>query len=144
MKDYSTTSFHQAARDGNCAIIEEKISNEFTGKRKKRISALNELDGNRMSPLHYAAKYGHHLAAKMLVQYGADVFIRGDDGCLPIHLAVKYRPDVFTRSFSSNDGNNDDGVDELQYRISNDIFVIYIFLRVIINNHKVWLILVIT
>ena len=48
-----------------------------------------------MAPLHYAAKYGRIDVARLLVENGADVYLAGDDGCLPIHFAVKYRPEVF-------------------------------------------------
>ena len=106
-RDYSATSFHQAARDGNVSILSDKIANEFIGKRKKRIKALNWLDGNKMSPLHYAAKYGRVDAARLLVEHGANLFQRGDDGCLPIHLAVKYRPDVFASSSTEDDVDTD-------------------------------------
>ena len=79
------------------------------GKRKKRIKALNQLDRDKLSPLHYAAKYGHLETARLLVEQGADVLLKGDDGCLPIHLAVKYRPDVFASSELFASPDDEDG-----------------------------------
>ena len=48
-----------------------------------------------MTPLHYAAKYAQYEAARTLINMNADPTIKGDDGCLPLHFAVKYRPEAF-------------------------------------------------
>ena len=52
--------------------------------------------------------------ARLLVENGADVFLRGDDGCLPIHLAVKYRPDVFAETQGQKESISDDDLENLQ------------------------------
>ena len=52
--------------------------------------------------------------ARLLVENGADVFLRGDDGCLPIHLAVKYRPDVFAETVGQKESISDDDLENLQ------------------------------
>ena len=61
-----------------------------------RSEILNRFDNKNLTPLHYAAKYGHLKAAKFLVEQGADLYQKGGHGGLPIHFVVKYRPDVFT------------------------------------------------
>ena len=55
--------------------------------------------------------------AKLLVENGADVFLRGDDGCLPIHLAVKYRPDVFSEKNLPKESVSDDDLENLQEKM---------------------------
>ena len=52
-----------------------------------------------------------------MVENGADVFLRGDDGCLPIHLAVKYRPDVFSEKNLPKESVSDDDLENLQEKI---------------------------
>ncbi|CBY33439.1 unnamed protein product [Oikopleura dioica] len=97
-KQYESTTFWQAARDGDCQIIEQKIKYQYRGGKRKYLKRdINLLDSMKLAPLHYAAKYGRHDAAKLLIHNGADLLLSGDDGCLPIHLAVKYRPDAFTK-----------------------------------------------
>ena len=61
-----------------------------------------------MTPLHYAAKYAQYDAAKTLIRMNADPTIKGDDGCLPLHFAVKYRPEAFRPIVKSlSDPEND-------------------------------------
>ena len=83
---------------------------------KKFKKDLNELDGNKLSPLHYAAKYGKVEVARLLIKHGADIALVGDDGCLPIHFAVKYRPDVFA---DSNNSNNEPEATQPRLRAAN-------------------------
>lgn len=99
---YYITSFYQAARAGNVELIREKIKTEYRSNRTKLKKVLNTLDDTRMSPLHYAAKYGKVEAARLLVEYGADPVMKGDDGCLPMHFAVKYRPNVYAEEDSTS------------------------------------------
>jgi len=68
---------------------------------------INKLDEDRLSPLHYAAKYGKLEAAKILVSSGARIDLRGEDGCFPIHFAVKYRPKFFENELESGHMAND-------------------------------------
>ncbi|CAG5110986.1 Oidioi.mRNA.OKI2018_I69.chr2.g5330.t1.cds [Oikopleura dioica] len=97
-KQYESTTFHQAARDGDCHIIEQKLKHQYRGGKRKYLKRdINLLDSMKLAPLHYAAKYGRHDAASLLIENGADLLLSGDDGCLPIHLAVKYRPEAFAQ-----------------------------------------------
>ena len=70
------TSLHQASRDGNSALIEEIIAKKFRNK-KQRVFAINKLDSQKMTPLHYAAKYAKMEAATVLIDNGADPTISG-------------------------------------------------------------------
>ncbi len=45
---------------------------------------LNRLDGDKLSALHYGARFGHLEVARVLVENGADPSIRGDDGLSPL------------------------------------------------------------
>ena len=69
---------------------------------------MNRQDTDHMTPLHYAAKYAQYDAAKTLINMNADPTIKGDDGCLPLHFAVKYRPEAFRPLIKSqSDPEND-------------------------------------
>ena len=45
----------------------------------------------QVSPLHYAARHNHLDVIKVLVEFGADVNIRGDDGLRPLHYAARFK-----------------------------------------------------
>ena len=51
------------------------------------LDAQNE-DGQ--TPLHLACERGHQFCIKLLVQYGADIFLANSLGQLPFHAAVQY------------------------------------------------------
>ena len=85
-----------------------------------------------MTPLHYAAKYAKIEAAQVLIENGADPSIPGDDGCLPLHFAVKYRPDVVRSSSESDpekitaetpEENEDESPKERVLSFSEDAFI---------------------
>jgi hypothetical protein len=77
---------HQIARDGDVELF-GKLVKLLTpdGARKK----VNALDGEKLAPLHYAARYHHLAMAKALVASGADVNVRGAEGLTPLHYAAK-------------------------------------------------------
>ncbi|KAF0308713.1 Transient receptor potential cation channel subfamily A member 1 [Amphibalanus amphitrite] len=52
---------------------------------------LNQLDSERLSPLHYAARYNRLETVRLLIKYGARANIRGEDGLTPLHYAARYR-----------------------------------------------------
>jgi len=56
-KQYESTTFWQAARDGDCQIIEQKIKYQYRGGKRKYLKRdINLLDSMKLAPLHYAAK----------------------------------------------------------------------------------------
>ncbi len=57
----------------------------------KVASRVDALDDNKMSALHYAARYGHLDVVRQLVEKGADTSIKGFDGLTPLHLCAKYK-----------------------------------------------------
>ena len=78
------------ARDGDIQGIESlfrRISPE--PKTSRIIKKINTLDENRVGILHYAARYEHLTMVKLIVHWGGDVNIRGDDGLTPLHFAAK-------------------------------------------------------
>ncbi|KAF2346870.1 Ankyrin repeat-containing domain, partial [Trinorchestia longiramus] len=80
----------QLARDGDSAVLALAIS-RLGEQRRGRI---NQLDSNRLSPLHYAARYSHSPAITALLQAGALVNIRGQDDLTPLHCAARYRKSI--------------------------------------------------
>ena len=88
-KYYAQVEF-QLARDGDVQGIESlfrRISPE--PKTSRIIKKINTLDENRVGILHYAARYEHLSMVKLIVHWGGDVNIRGDDGLTPLHFAAK-------------------------------------------------------
>ncbi|KAK7083504.1 hypothetical protein SK128_026936, partial [Halocaridina rubra] len=49
---------------------------------------VNKLDGDQLSPLHYAARYNHIETVKALLDHQADVNIKGQDDMTPLHYAA--------------------------------------------------------
>lgn len=78
---------------------------------------INKLDEDRLSPLHYAAKYAKLAAAKILVANGARVDLRGEDGCYPIHFAVKYRPKFFETELDNPTNMANEFINTLKFLI---------------------------
>ena len=54
---------------------------------KKNVLNINSKNINEETPLHKAARLGNIEAAKLLIQYGADIGISGMDG-LPIDVLL--------------------------------------------------------
>ena len=78
------------ARDGDIKGMESLLQRIGTPKSPRVIMKLNSLDDNKFGVLHYAARYEHFEMVKIIVFWGADVNIRGDDGLTPLHFAAKY------------------------------------------------------
>nr|UPO70950.1 sTRP5 [Mesobuthus martensii] len=79
---------HQAVRNGNLEALQCFLSN-MTKTAIRR--TINSLDDKKMTPLHYAARYNHINVAKLLLDYGAEIDSKGEDGVLPLHVASRYR-----------------------------------------------------
>uniref|UniRef100_A0ABM0LZY0 Transient receptor potential cation channel subfamily A member 1 homolog n=1 Tax=Saccoglossus kowalevskii TaxID=10224 RepID=A0ABM0LZY0_SACKO len=68
-------SLHQGARDGNIDLMKRLVANITTNKKKR----INLLDDDKMTPLHYAARYNNYHIVTLLVEHGADVRSIGED-----------------------------------------------------------------
>ena len=44
-----------------------------------------------VTPLHYAAGYGHKEIAELLIDKGADVDAKADNGITPLDAAIKFK-----------------------------------------------------
>ena len=58
-------------------------------KSPRVVNKLNTLDESKVGVLHYAARYEQIEMVKVVVFWGADVNIRGDDGLTPLHFAAR-------------------------------------------------------
>ncbi|XP_030851100.1 transient receptor potential cation channel subfamily A member 1 homolog isoform X3 [Strongylocentrotus purpuratus] len=103
-------TLHQLARDGD-AITLKRLINQIIKRKKK---ALNALDENGISPLHYAARYNHLPVVKMLVDNGADVNWKGEGGMVPLHFACKYKHSKYAGSLDGEDATVANGTEEQQ------------------------------
>jgi hypothetical protein len=75
-----SVSLQEAARTGNLEAIQQHV---------KAASNLNEKDlVSGGSPLHTAAAFGQLEAVRALIQAGADVNVRNNDGATPIITAA--------------------------------------------------------
>ncbi|XP_078698733.1 transient receptor potential cation channel subfamily A member 1 homolog isoform X2 [Branchiostoma floridae x Branchiostoma belcheri] len=81
-------SLHQAARDGDEEVM-MKILSRFSGNAKRR--KINELDEEKLCPLHYAARNNDYQMVKLLVENGANVNRKGEDDTRAIHFAARFR-----------------------------------------------------
>ena len=59
-------------------------------KCERVLKKINTLDENKNGILHYAARYEQLPMVKLIVHWGGDVNIRGEDGLTPLHFAAKY------------------------------------------------------
>lgn len=74
---------HRAVKQGDLAEVQSLIE---TGK------GVNDLDGTGVSPLHYAALYGHKDIANLLISKGALIDSRSiREDATPLHMAVSGR-----------------------------------------------------
>lgn len=76
----------QLARDGNSDLLQSALSRLGEHARRK----INNLDADKLAPLHYAARYAHIGTVKTLIHAGADVNILGQDKLTPLHYAARY------------------------------------------------------
>lgn len=75
------TALHMSAENGYAEICEILL--------KKSPSLIHALDVFKMSALHYAAYRGKIEAVKVLLQHGAIIDLKNDDGETPLDLALK-------------------------------------------------------
>ena len=84
-------SIYQLARDGDVKGMELLFERLGTPKSKRVIGKINTLDENKVGILHYAARYEQLEMVKLIVFWGGDVNIRGDDGLSPLHFAARFK-----------------------------------------------------
>ena len=71
-------SIQEAAEDGNIKVV------------KQHLAAGVDVNVNRfgITPLHHAARWGHKKMVELLIEKGADVNAKEDDGDTPLDLAI--------------------------------------------------------
>ena len=79
--DIDMTALHMSANDGNAEICDLLI--------KMAPSLLDALDNIKMSALHYAAGGGYIEVVKVLLQHGATIDLKNDDGETPLDWALE-------------------------------------------------------
>ena len=85
----------QLARDGDVQAMETLLQQVGSPQSPRVIAKINTLDENKVGILHYAARYEQLPMVELIVFWGADVNIRGDDGLTPLHFAARYSPRPF-------------------------------------------------
>ena len=92
----------QLSRDGDVQAMEALLEEVGPPQSKRVIAKINTLDENKVGILHYAARYEQLPMVKLIVSWGGDVNIRGDDGLTPLHFAARYEwyAKEFTETFN--------------------------------------------
>ncbi|XP_069174847.1 transient receptor potential cation channel subfamily A member 1 homolog isoform X4 [Procambarus clarkii] len=85
--DLISRTLHQLARDGISEVLNSALDRLGIHGRRR----INNLDADKLAPLHYAARYAHADAVRLLIHAGAEVNIRGQDKLTPLHYAARYR-----------------------------------------------------
>ncbi len=92
---------HQARFDEECAYYEGSQSHLWMAVEEKDLCRVLELilEGNAseyvITPLHFAAFFGHADIAKVLIEAGADVNAKTIGGDTPLNMALRYdRADI--------------------------------------------------
>uniref|UniRef100_H2XSA9 Transient receptor potential cation channel subfamily A member 1 homolog n=1 Tax=Ciona intestinalis TaxID=7719 RepID=H2XSA9_CIOIN len=101
-------SLHQIARDGDVDLMVKLLDRLTPSRAAKR---LNKKDGDRFTPLHYAARYNHLQMCRLLVSRGADIHAPGEDDVTALHLVAKYKPKkerIDAPDYDSSDGSSED------------------------------------
>lgn len=118
-------TLHQVARDGDVIAMRNML--EALGPLARH--HVNHLNEDRLSPLHYAARYNHYEMVKLVVEHGAIVHVRGEDGLTPLHFAARYKSSKYHRSVSDThtpieieeESDDDTGDDDVFGKTENDI-----------------------
>jgi ankyrin repeat protein len=83
----STKSLIQLAQENN--VEELTLELKRLNKSGSLDRLINEPDAKKMTPLHYAARYGNVNAIKVLIGFGADVNAEDGNGMTPIHYTAR-------------------------------------------------------
>jgi hypothetical protein len=78
---YGQTQLHHCAKNGRTTSVKRLLS-----IRNINVNVKDDVHGS--TPLHYAAVNGHVEIARLLLQNGADVNVKSDDGFTPLHDAA--------------------------------------------------------
>jgi tankyrase len=80
MSQWGKITLWDAAADGNLELVKKRLENSWT--------KINAQDAQGRTAISEAAKWGHLEVVKFLHSQGADLSIRDNGGCLPIHYAA--------------------------------------------------------
>ncbi|KAK7074366.1 hypothetical protein SK128_009451 [Halocaridina rubra] len=89
------TPLHVAITAGKGNVLQQFLK---CMEKRNLSSILNVTTNTGKTPLHYAAHIGHKELLKMLVDAGADINIKDEDGCTSLHAAVSVEKENFAQS----------------------------------------------
>ncbi|KAL5265822.1 hypothetical protein ACHWQZ_G006498 [Mnemiopsis leidyi] len=98
IKDHAGgVDFQQAAREGNVKVIKRYITSVHFKRKLDKVgkggkNPIDTPDGEGFTAMHYAARYNNIDVMELLLQHGADVNVRDEDGQTPFHHATRYAP----------------------------------------------------
>jgi len=78
---YTNTTIHEAARQGNDALVKSLLRKHTSAKTKSP---------DLRTPLSLAAEWGRTSTVKLLLKWGAKVYEQDGDGRTPLHWAAEY------------------------------------------------------
>lgn len=110
--------FGTEEQKANYKINLDELIHDFNIENLKTFVAFNDINTRiknqqNRSLLHYAVEWERLECVKFLVENGADIFIKDDDGVIPVML--NYNTKIYSLLKESIDETNDDGNTSLHY-----------------------------
>ncbi|CAD5117061.1 DgyrCDS5882 [Dimorphilus gyrociliatus] len=102
-------TLHQLARDGDSAGL-STVLEKHSGQMNRLKKFVNTKDEEKISPLHYAARYNHAESCKVLIKYQADANSVDEDLATPLHYAARYKRQRIKQSESGTLTSSDDNI----------------------------------
>jgi uncharacterized protein len=87
----TASELHEAVKQGDTSLIRAILD-----ENRNLANSLSLMDARGTYPLHVAAEYGHAGAARLLLNYGADLALRdSENDAIPLGWAAFFgRPEV--------------------------------------------------
>merc|ERR1712136_520486 len=116
----NTVSIFQAVREGALGVVQSLVEKFHSDLQRKK--QINRQDENKLSLLHYAARYHDYDMIKYLINRGADVHSKGDDDLLtPLHMLAKYKYKDSNNKKTNDEAQTTDSLSDTEDTIDQSV-----------------------